>query len=560
MFDRRVLAAGAAVVVLGLFTPAGAQQAGGGGRAPAVEAPRQVTADANPVRAFLVPALAVHPDQPDTVVMAVGDAVNGGCGLRVSRDGGLSWATTAPTVMPDNLPMCIQRNSGPAMTPRFASDGTLYVAVSGSARGTGTPNGPITALFARSTDLGETHDTVTVARPEGFVYTPPDGQPLTGYYQWRLPSLAVDPRDPQKVYMGWRLWNDGITAPGVSFRAYPQRSYVATSGDGGRTWSEPVDIMRKTIDDARARELGIVFTGPNVTHAEWPSLVVDREGTVYGFTKEQPPQAPQGQPAAKARLFMFKSTDGGVSWTTDVISDGAQRIDSPVAAVHPTNGDLYLVYSSRGAATPATQPANPSEVYVMTSGDGGRTWSAPLNITDDNQSRSTNQYFPGISVAPDGRIDVAWYDFRNDPFFRPGETGNMGSAVGERFWDVYYTYSLDGGRSWATNLRVTNPSLDGDVGITFNNYDVRGPMGVASTDGAAYLAWPDPRPTSSTDVQAEDAYFSRVRFEQTAPLGTDADGTPGWQWALLGAAGALVVGGLVLGAGVHNAREAADSP
>jgi len=241
--------------------------------------------------------------------------------------------------------------------------------------------------------------------------------------------------------------------------------------------------MRKTIDDARARELGIVFTGLNVTHAEWPSLVVDRKGTVYGFTKEQPPQAPQGQPAAKARLFMFKSTDGGASWTTDV-----------------------------------------------------------------------------ISVAPDGRIDVAWYDFRNDPFFRPGETGNMGSAVGERYWDVYYSYSTDGGASWAPNLRVTSPSLDGDVGITFNNYDVRGPLGVASTDTAAYLAWPDPRPTSSTDVQAEDAYFSRVRFEQTAPLGTDAGRTPGWQWALLGAAAALVVGGLVLGAGVHNAREEAAAP
>jgi len=99
----------------------------------------------------------------------------------------------------------------------------------------------------------------------------------------------------------------------------------------------------------------------------------------------------------------------------------------------------------------------------------------------------------------------------------------MGSAVGERYWDVYYTYSRDGGRSWENNLRVANPSLDGDV-------------------------------------QAEDAYFSRVRFEQTPPLGTDADSTPGWQWALLGAAGALVVGGLVLGAGVHNAREAASSP
>ncbi len=38
---------------------------------------------------------------------------------------------------------------------------------------------------------------------------------------------------------------------------------------------------------------------------------------------------------------------------------------------------------------------------------------------DDDPSGGFNQYSPGISVAPDGRIDVAWPDFRNDPFSAP---------------------------------------------------------------------------------------------------------------------------------------------
>ena len=44
-----------------------------------MEAPRQVTSGPNPTRAFAIPALAVDPDDPSTVAMAVGDARNGGC-------------------------------------------------------------------------------------------------------------------------------------------------------------------------------------------------------------------------------------------------------------------------------------------------------------------------------------------------------------------------------------------------------------------------------------------------------------------------------------------------
>ncbi|MDQ3304724.1 MAG: glycoside hydrolase [Actinomycetota bacterium] len=200
-----------------------------------------------------------------------------------------------------------------------------------------------------------------------------------------------------------------------------------------------------------------------------------------------------------------------------------------------------------------SQTAKPSEVYFMASDDGGATWSQPSNITDDDPSEGFNQYQPGVSVAPGGRVDVAWYDFRNDPFFSPGESGGMGTSADERFWDVYYTTSDDGGRSWSTNTRVTNPSVDGRLGVTFNNNDVRGPMGIASTADAAYLAWSDSRATGPQAQEAEDAYLSRVRFAAPGPLGGDEGGSEVW-WAALVAAGALVVGGLALAAAARRPR------
>lgn len=532
--------AGACLAALATATTASGQAPGTGTRTDVVvEAPRPITSDPNPIRLFATPAVAVHPDDPSTVVVASGDARNGGCGLSVSTDGGLSWRRT-PSLMPDALPMCIQRNFGPYIAPAFASDGTLYVGVSGSDPATGHPNGPIDGLVITTDDLGTTHEVFTAASSDGYVYTSPEGDTTEGFYQWRIPSLAVDPSDPDQVYIGWRLWLD---AGDVSFSNMPQRTYIAASSDGGRTWSEPVNVIDQTFGD-QAGELDLVLEGEGQTHSDTPAMVVGSDGTVYAFTKERPPRAGAGQPDPRSRLFMFRSTDGGATWEGTIFNEGAQNIDTPTVAIDGED-NLYVVYAARGADPAEGAPPNPSEVYFQRSTDGGDTWSAPQNLTDDDPAGFADQYFPGISVAPDGRVDVAWYDFRNDPFFTPGETGNMGGAAGQRYWDVYHTYSTDGGDTWEANLRVTDRSLDGDVGVTFSRNDVRGPMGIASTNEATYISWADSR-VGGPEQDAQDAFFTRVRFAEPVALGSAGSSTNPAAWAGLGAAIALGVGGVAL--------------
>lgn len=72
----------------------------------------------------------------------------------------------------------------------------------------------------------------------------------------------------------------------------------------------------------------------------------------------------------------------------------------------------------------------------------------------------------------------------------------MGTSASERYWDVYLTSSTNAGGTWSANTRITNPSVDGSAGVTFNNNDIIGPMGVAATDNASYLAWADTRPSA----------------------------------------------------------------
>lgn len=214
----------------------------------------------------------------------------------------------------------------------------------------------------------------------------------------------------------------------MSFRAFPQRAYIASSRDGGRTWSDPVDVLRASYDDAEAAAAGLSFSGDLQTHADTPSMVVGSEGTVYGFTKERPDAAP-GTPTPKSRLFMFRSADGGATWTTTVINDGVDQIDNPSVAIS-ADDTLYLTYAARGARTPTGEPSNPSEAYFTRSTDRGKTWSEPMNLTDDDPAGRTDKYFPNVSVAPNGRIGIAWFDFRNDPLVAPDESGNRAALSG----------------------------------------------------------------------------------------------------------------------------------
>jgi hypothetical protein len=127
----------------------------------------------------------------------------------------------------------------------------------------------------------------------------------------------------------------------------------------------------------------------------------------------------------------------------------------------------------------------------------------------------------------------------------------MGSSVGQRYWDVYYASSANAGGTWSANTRVTDTSIDGSLGVTFSNNDVRGPLGIASSDNAAYVTWPDSRATDADTTDAEDVYFSRIRYAAVPALGAGGGESSNLLWALLGGGVALALGGVALAVGTR---------
>jgi hypothetical protein len=101
-----------------------------------------------------------------------------------------------------------------------------------------------------------------------------------------------------------------------------------------------------------------------------------------------------------------------------------------------TNNNIYMLASVVPSGRSTT------DVMFVRSTDGGVTFSTPRKINDDPVNPSKWHWFGTLSVAPNGRIDSVWYDTRNAP-------NNTDSQL-------FYSWSTDGGVTWAPNVAVSN--------------------------------------------------------------------------------------------------------
>ena len=468
--------------------------------------------DLAPARAYTSPQLAVHPLRPNVIVAAAADLRTRACRLFRSMDTGRSWTLLEAPATSKDFPYCTTDSGNATQSPiAFGRTGTLYYAMQGwgAQEQTGCEAcgvaGNMSVVLARSDDLGDSYSITVVRDARTFTGTEVErNRPLT--------AVAVDTTtgDQDIVYVGWR-------------RDYPRKQVtagpvIAVSMDGGRTFGEPINPLKSYIPEA-----------PEFRSFK-PDLVVGANGTLYAqMAADRPGDEP-------TRPVLAKSTDHGTTFTVTEVGPASKYFPQHGLAWSPgggPEGTLHLVVEDKVDPRPA---AGDRDILYRRSTDGGRTFSEGVRLNDDNQAQGFLQLLPAVSAATNGRVDVAWWDFRNDP----GLFAN----------DVYYAYSEDNGVTWSKNIRASDTSSSRHIGTWANNFDLKAPPGILSTDQFALLGWEDTRLGDSVS-QSQDVFATTAQFE---PLVEER--STGGAYAVA-AAGGLVLAGLILLAtrGVQRRRE-----
>jgi len=333
-----------------------------------------------------------------------------GIGVYYSNDGGLHWVTTWRGGSGD--PSLAYDSNGAAFFTRLQARPELhitsYVAVMKSPNGGSSWNQPVTIASS----------------PDSTVFF------------LDKPWIAVDTSNSSfrnRVYLAFlNITQD--TSGGLEWPQSEKSSDIifSYSGDGGLTFSKP---RRLVVGDPIAGSGPYVAVGPS--------------GEVYVIWQVG---SPDGE-----WIKILKSMDGGASFP----GEGRKTLRAPTAvsvvrvprylpntkfrvpplpvlAVDPKYGYVYLAWHDYRFGD--------ADILFSRSVDGGRTWARPVRVNDDPLRNGSDQFMPAIALSREGVIHLVFLDRRNDP-------RNIS-------YDMYYAKSLDQGRSFGPNVRVTDFSSD----------------------------------------------------------------------------------------------------
>lgn len=200
-----------------------------------------------------------------------------------------------------------------------------------------------------------------------------------------------------------------------------------------------------------------VFAAPQVVtvcEGNSPVVAADSEGTIH--------MAYHGKKTGN-HIFYRYSDDGGQNWSEGVNISNTENVSHypSIAAL----GDRIAV-----AWLEDCKDHQGNDIYLVTSSDGGKTWSKAMDVSNT----PGHSAHPVVAIGNGGSIHVAWSD----------------TSEGKKRPDIYYTSSANGGESWTRPIDVSK------------THGVYGPpaMVVDPIGGMVHIAWADYCSGSNHDI------------------------------------------------------------
>jgi hypothetical protein len=443
--------------------------------------------------------IAINPTDPNNVIAAANDyepAVDATVGLYTSFDGGRTFPhsqharqimTPIRIMYGSGDPAVLFDRAGVAYTV-FVSFGRTnydsYIAVIRSEDGGVTwsvpvdglpPDGDLTGAYDGIVvhNGGPTDASVMLDKSFAVAGPRPPGAPL-------LPGSDEQHISPDRLYVTWTRFDHGPEG----FANVDSAIYLAYSDDQGRHFSQPAEISGAgSFCPSQAGDQD----APACDEDQFSVPVVDhRTGAVYVAFENYNTGDPD-----KNQYLVVRSLDGGVTWSppnrVGDLHDGVNKypafngrptLDYMFArvnangnlAIDQNTGRLYLTFADNRNGNAGNTN---TDVFVTWSGNGGRTWNAPVNVTRESPD---DQFFPWLSVTPDSVVAVSYLDRR---------------YAGPKLIDTSLSVSVNDGRTFTTRRvseRSWNPDLAFRQGVFIGDY-----TGLATARGVAIPCWTDAR-------------------------------------------------------------------
>jgi hypothetical protein len=238
--------------------------------------------------------------------------------------------------------------------------------------------------------------------------------------------ITVDNNPASKFYgRAYVTWTHYDFQRGEFVRAPIFESH---SDDGGTHWS-----ASQEISGANASLCTVQFTGAGGQCDEDQGSVptVGPDGTVYvAFENSQNAALSEPGEEGDSQYLVVSSTNGGASWSRPSFvagledgsndyplnEDGRQTLSRYQVRVwsegnivaSPKTGALFLAFSdNRNGIHDVADPVTNSDVFVVSSTNGGQSWSSPSQV----DAGAGDQWFPWVDVNPvTGTIGIAYND------------------------------------------------------------------------------------------------------------------------------------------------------
>lgn len=260
-----------------------------------------------------------------------------------------------------------------------------------------------------------------------------------------------------------------------SGKPLPTSLALYTSTDDGKTFDHEVIVP----GTQPGTPWFFVANGVVANDGTFVALVaaLDRKKSNMSY-RTDPASAP---PAANGTLQIMRSPDGGrtveISTITDVFYDWrVPQLSMSSLAIDRTSGPFKgRLY----AAWPDARQGH-TRIFLATSDNLGRTWTAPLAVDDNTVTLPNgdrpNDFMPMIAINKDGIVGLSWYDRRD--------------SADNLSYTPRFSASRDGGMTWLPSIAVSaHPNTVEANDKRFNGGDTAGLT--ADAGGAFHPLWID---------------------------------------------------------------------